>query len=148
MNIERALTTADTLQAFCKPLTELCDFLNTDPSMLLRMKKADTWKPIGDLSKRLAARLVTLREAQVFAGDRKPPAPQGTEGSVPTGGGWPGGKVETGMRAGQRDDARMDFSGPSPVREGEAPLPRAHSASPFSNKAGLTPNLRSTETAT
>ena len=40
----------------------------------LRMKQANTWKPLGTLTNRIAARLSAVREGKIFAGDAERPA--------------------------------------------------------------------------
>lgn len=42
--------------------------------MLMNMKTTNHWVSLGDLTKRTAARLRAIREAQVFAGDAERPA--------------------------------------------------------------------------
>ncbi len=51
------------------------------------MKNGETWKPIGPVAKRLAARLVALRDGKIFADDlpavEKKPVVRGSAGRLP-----------------------------------------------------------------
>lgn len=97
-------STADT----CKSLHVFCNTLLTGFSMFDPMSRANTWKPLGALTTRIAARLMARREADILAGDaeaarvQKKPAPN-VAGRLPAdittqGGNAPAGVLEEGGR--------------------------------------------------
>lgn len=79
------------------------DFAGMASLMVATMKKAQNWTHIGTLSRRLAARLVAQREAQIFAGDKGVATPfQDAATKVPgpplKGRGFEGGAATPGVR--------------------------------------------------
>ena len=68
--------------------------------MLVGMKRADTWKPLGALTTRIAARLVARREAEIQGSvDRAPceKKPSRGEGRLPAAGVHQGGDSGAGV---------------------------------------------------
>lgn len=68
--MSRALTDALTAD-FSWNSEDLFGNSDIDRSMLLGMKSDQTWKPLGPLAKRIAARLTALHEGKILTGDER-----------------------------------------------------------------------------
>lgn len=100
--------------------------------MFVDMKQANTWKPLGSVTKQIAAKLIALREGEIKGG----PAPAvGVESRHRAVAATRGNDGKERRGTGQSDEPRVKFSAASPLREEVGPLPRAHGRPPFFSKS-------------
>lgn len=100
------------------------------------MKQANTWKALGPLTNRIAARLTAVREGKIFAGDAERPAYE--EGAAagtytPAAAGEPVNLGEEEGTVARQYRMKTAASPPRTAETAESPMPpRAVSAGPLS----------------